>query len=797
MAGAPATTDTLAPDDIIAQAQAKRQGGDWLGAIQLLENQGSLDLDGVLLGELAGCLIDFAKAEPVAAEHEARSRGEQMAFPNRQAHVLTRLRARNSNLALALLDHFVVLRLSPPTGQEVETAPVEAAVADLATGLAAVANAADFAALGPLSLKSAPIPDAFSHLVAALDRALHDPQGQNLPISCLGLIGSVVADRPMSGARSVALMGFKRLAEKRQELIGLHDPLRSPHLRLRIGYALTLLLLESVLFGRSQALRMMLERMFGTLGFVSTIGFLLRVHGVFSNMAIRDWRDIGSAIESDPRFILTKIRMLDFHASTPRAWNLEVFENVAMPTLSRLVRAGKYTGARSLIDTMVWTIQMQPHTEEQWRTVGDRYLAPVFKAAEELTEKHRHLPLAPLPRPGEKIRVAWITDKQLEYSVPMILTSRLMWDVLAVHPGQFEFFVYSVSGTSPEEPESFNNETVERHMKERGIHPRVLRWSDANQPDGVTGGATALRRAFAEEGIHVAITFRTHAVFDAVYSAVRVAPVQVYWPMAYDWPAFPKMDGFLTIIPGPERDKTIDGRKWNFLRFSFLPSNNIDPDALAKVKDSFAGFWPILGTIARPEKLNSEPFIAALARILERFPNALYVWSGYEPNADVVQMMRQYGITERCRFLGWVPGYLYNAAIDMFLDTFPYGNGQSAVEAMCAGKPLISYDMEQSVYGYVLEPMRNGWYGPEWQAKLEELETGPSGNRYHPMARSPDEYVDLAVSLIEDPVRYAEAGAASRKVASEILINTKMAADTFRDAILDIVDRVRTSGGAA
>lgn len=122
--------------------------------------------------------------------------------------------------------------------------------------------------------------------------------------------------------------------------------------------------------------------------------------------------------------------------------------------------------------------------------------------------------------------------------------------------------------------------------------------------------------------------------FSSLLAASRVAPVQVYYSMAYHYMEGPGWDAYFCVGCQGETSRTYDGRSWRAVTLSYQEPRAV-PDA-SKLEDAgrsikakrFPMQSVVLGAIARPQKLDSDEFLATLASILKK--TAMLFSSGLE-----------------------------------------------------------------------------------------------------------------------------------------------------------------------
>lgn len=114
------------------------------------------------------------------------------------------------------------------------------------------------------------------------------------------------------------------------------------------------------------------------------------------------------------------------------------------------------------------------------------------------------------------------------------------------------------------------------------------------------------------------------------------------------------------------------------------------------VRSQFSGKY-IFGTLARTEKFNSEKFIEAVSNILKACPNAIYMYTGRERSKLLEISLAKQGLDGQLAYVGWVDTNLYAAALDCFLETFPFGCGITSLQALSHNVPVVTLWDENTV----------------------------------------------------------------------------------------------------
>jgi predicted O-linked N-acetylglucosamine transferase (SPINDLY family) len=276
--------------------------------------------------------------------------------------------------------------------------------------------------------------------------------------------------------------------------------------------------------------------------------------------------------------------------------------------------------------------------------------------------------------------------------------------------------------------------------------------------------------------------------------SMRLAPVQIWWSMKYHSLEFPEIDGYLTCQSAGST-KLVDGKLW---RSAPLASDDwyrpqLAPRA-AEVRAQYVQHDLLFGCMGREEKLSSDAYLDAVARILHACPRAGFLWTGRERAPAVQATLERLGVADRCHFIGWVDTKLYAQVLDIFLDSFPFPCGFTLYETMAAGKPVVVYASaeaaETGFYG-LLSPLLSGAAGTP-----EEVETARNtyaDGRHFYCAQDPAQYVELALQLAADPEARRIAGDANRDFVSRILSDRGKMAVTVGRHFVELI-HAKTKG---
>jgi hypothetical protein len=230
---------------------------------------------------------------------------------------------------------------------------------------------------------------------------------------------------------------------------------------------------------------------------------------------------------------------------------------------------------------------------------------------------------------------------------------------------------------------------------------------------------------------------------------MRLSPVQIFWAMRFHPISGPDIDGYITWGARGEKTRRHGDQDWEVVPMPLA----LDDTPVPRVEiERLRGRFPesvLLGTLAREEKINSAPFLRAVADILAANPQAGFLWTGRKEHAGITSFFQAVGVASRCHFVGWVDTKLYAAALDIFLETFPVGSGVTSLQALAARVPLVSFLHPQTIFGTYY------WHSLHSRDAEEAAprQQGLAAPDEYPIlyARDAEEYVALAGRLIADP----------------------------------------------
>lgn len=402
------------------------------------------------------------------------------------------------------------------------------------------------------------------------------------------------------------------------------------------------------------------------------------------------------------------------------------FEHTA-DLLRRILAIGNAEAALEaellIYSKFVKTVEDEDHYERsfaRWRepmaALGRRYTRPLARSA----------------RDTRKIAFVFHTGAVLGH------TEVLLRLLEKVNRTRFESRVFSLTFSTPE---------FKERMARIGIAVETFPEKTGAPAVGMVARMEWLRGRIDALGYACAVWMSVPVAATFMF-AMRVAPVQIFWSLKHHPVRLPEIDGYITYGSWGEREKTFHGQVWQVAPVPLALNPRVVP---ASERDAVRAKFPhrvLLGSLAREEKINSRPFLEAVATILEHNPDAGYLWTGRNFHAGIAAFFAERGLAHRTHFVGWVDTAVHAAALDLFLETFPFGCGITGYQALAAGVPLVSYLEENTVFGmqYWSDVMQRSGGGGSQGVSRELLEQYPVL-----CARNPAEYVEIVDHMLADP----------------------------------------------
>ncbi|MBM3512527.1 MAG: glycosyltransferase [Alphaproteobacteria bacterium] len=491
----------------------------------------------------------------------------------------------------------------------------------------------------------------------------------------------------------------------------------------------------------------------------------------------------GSVAEISPGFCASLLKLLRFTRSEGLAWLRIVAERFVNPLMSWALATDRLDLADMLTVTSYFEFVQADERESHFATEVAKWSRPWSEAANRHAERH---PIRLMDvngvRSGARYKVAFLLMTGAALGHTEVLVSVLTgYRRQAFQP--FDPIVVVFSGPPGGWAQALEAEGIEVIALER------------NSADTRLGTmATALRRWCADQRVVALVQVSAVTSMPFLFS-LPVAPVQIWWALKYHAFEHPKIDGYLTGGHAQGGFRQINGRTWRVGHPAYR--DLVDPGARARAAPVRAQFPPdavLLATVAREEKMMATAYLGSVAAILKRNPKAHFIWTGRARDPSIAAALSAPDIADRVHFAGWVDTRLLAQVLDVFLDSFPAPCGITLYQAMAAGKPAVLFDSHESrtagLAGIIGSQIEGSYGQREDQQRVSGIFRGAGTDPMFLLARTVDDYVELATRLIEDAEYRLAAGCAASHYADEYFSNLRRSGESYARCIDDIVREI-------
>ena len=497
-----------------------------------------------------------------------------------------------------------------------------------------------------------------------------------------------------------------------------------------------------------------------------------RIHGLGPSLrtAAAPLLEAGSQARISELRAQAALGIVGFNAGCSETWGSIVFAELVLPWIEIAAREGQFNLAL-LLEAVAYNVHVKRRESQEWfKETAGRWIPLLAEGARDA--RGRLAPVHGQWRTESVRRVGFFIHKasMLAHVIVLHETLRAVHEVGARN---FEFTLFVLAGRDPRMHAAF---------EECGVRVRYLDYPDAG---GMHTCLLALARILREENFAALIWISLVTAMAAAFP-LRIAPLQAWWAMKYHACDLPEIDARLGLEHVVLR-KRMEGHEW--LTIGNASSEWLDPSlagAARELRSRYAADVVVAACIGREEKLDSPPFLDAIATLLQRHPNLHFIWTGRERRASIQGHFERAGVADRTEFAGWVNTKLYAQAVDLFLDSFPFPCGFTLKEAMAAGKPSVVFrspeSLETGIPGGISPVVRNETeIDGKVRSHLRRIFTEKSDFDLYACADTPAEYVAIASALISDPGLRAKVGAANRAYIEAYVSSPEIEAAKFLD----------------
>lgn len=478
---------------------------------------------------------------------------------------------------------------------------------------------------------------------------------------------------------------------------------------------------------------------------------------------------------------------LGFSRSAPAAWVGELFDSFIEPLFLQSLAGGHIETALALENIIYSELILQTETGEHFRRIYQRLAPPLCAAGQARRRTIPALPGTAAPVIGFVLNNASIlahTEVLLNY----------LEGLAAAGVTGISAEVLVLSGPVQSTP-------LKSRLDAAGIAVIAVQDNCEGNALPLTGSLHALQSLVRQRSITALVWVSFVPAMAYAYS-LRIAPVQIWWAMKYHELEIEDIDGYVTG-GSLGRHKRIGSRLWRAGPLGVSEWRSREAAVLARpIRDGYlreAGI--LLGCFGREEKLNSAAFLQTVCGILKRNPHALFLWTGRQQSPAIQGCFEREGVTRQCRFIGWVDTRTYAEVIDIFMDSFPFPCGFTAIQAMAAGRPVVFYQCPESwetgVEGLISPLLRGDDGSAEQQQAISALFRASDGASLFLSADTPAAYAALVQRLIDDTGQRNACGDASRAFVEQFLSDPALMAQSYTAHFLEIIAEVRNRPAAS
>lgn len=272
-------------------------------------------------------------------------------------------------------------------------------------------------------------------------------------------------------------------------------------------------------------------------------------------------------------------------------------------------------------------------------------------------------------------RVAFLIEGSTWHSVNNVLY-QLLQNLKKYGKNKYEFIILNLE--TPEHGE-LNRDTVKKFLslgfEYYDLH--LITDSEEGQFYNQVEKALKVREFIISKNINTLINISNwHPIYTFLFTT-RTCQKQIYWShgnYGYD------IKGINTRFT---HSRTYDIEKYKILDIAQDFKKYTSPkdlDMIQKVKDCFSPDTIILGTIGRLVKIDSDPFLNLIAKVLHDNKNLVFLACGGGDQDIIKSKIIKLGIENQFILPGHIHPSIYGYAINVFCWPFPYGSGEVYAE---------------------------------------------------------------------------------------------------------------------
>ncbi|WP_162176160.1 hypothetical protein [Synechococcus sp. KORDI-49] len=192
-----------------------------------------------------------------------------------------------------------------------------------------------------------------------------------------------------------------------------------------------------------------------------------------------------------------------------------------------------------------------------------------------------------------------------------------------------------------------------------------------------------------------------------LYMGMQTCPSQAYLSMKYHsiiMPTIQKYAGIGSSSVAFSFD-TIDWFRGRAFPHLSLKSKNDEFCLCAKKKFCITDSSFVMGCFVRSEKLHNIGYWRVIEELLSEFNKAVFVFASQDIPLNIQDYLSRSLFRDRIKHLGWVDTKAWCYVLDLYVDSFPRGSGNTMFEAIFAHVPCLIMDTpenrESSALNYI------------------------------------------------------------------------------------------------
>lgn len=324
---------------------------------------------------------------------------------------------------------------------------------------------------------------------------------------------------------------------------------------------------------------------------------------------------------------------------------------------------------------------------------------PLEKYIQEiLIPKYKIKPNKKIIDKTKKIKVAFVMQRIIKHSTVNVFYS-LVKSLMENPSKEYEFILYDLSfAESGGSNLSYVEEFKSLGIKYINLHTQIFKHMSPTY--SLVEKCLKTREILINDEIDIFIGLHTRVEYIFLY-ATRTTAKQIYWYHSSN--AEYEIESIDLVIGGGSGIKDFEKTKYKYKYFDtarIIENDNpkINLKTVSDIRKRFDKEAFILGSIGRLVKIESKKYLDSVAEIMYKNPNTIFLACGDGDPKKIIKMVEDLKLLDRFYFEGHVDSHIYGHVIDLFLDSFPLRNGESAAEFRNKGKMVLTNPMNRNIF---------------------------------------------------------------------------------------------------